>query len=473
MPGRLWRTSGFRLALGFTVLFVITAVVVGGFVYARSAALLIRQTDETIEAEIRGLAEQYADGGLRELAATVGGRSRRPGDGLYYLGVPQGRHVAGNLDRLPEVAPDASGWLDFDIQRFDATAGPDGGPAMHAARGRLFRLREGAVLLVGRDIQARRNIEAVIEQALIAGLVVTLVLGLGGGIVAGRRMLHRVDAASAAAREIMSGDLTRRLPDNGTGDELDRLSDTLNRMLDRIEQLLTAMREVTDNVAHDLRTPLTRLRARAEAALADDTGSAKAQAALSDIVDEADRLLQVFTSLLAIARIEAGSAGEHLADTDLSALVGDVAELYEPICEQHGIAFEARIASHLRAHADRQLLSQAIANLIENALNHGRPAQGSPTLSLSLSLEDGGDEVLVVVADNGPGIPAARRDDVRRRFYRLDDSRSVPGSGLGLSLVQAVAGAHGGRMSLADTMPGAAEPGLRAIVHLPAVRTAD
>jgi len=465
MLGRLWRTSGFRLALGYTLLFLFTAVVVGGFVYVRSAALLVQQTDETIGAEIRGLEEQYAEGGVRELAATVNGRTRRAGDSLYFLGLPQGPPLAGNLDRLPEATPDGAGWLDFTIQRFNPTRPADAPLAVHAARGRLFSLREGLVLLVGRDIQARRDLVTIIEQALIVDLAATVLLGLGGGLVAGRRMLRRVDAASGAAREIMTGDLSRRLPRNGTGDELDRLSETLNRMLDRMERLMVAMREVTDNVAHDLRTPLTRLRARAEQALVQRADPADTHAALEEIVAEADRLLAVFSSLLSIARLESGNMRERLVETNLTALVEDVAELYGPIAEQQGVTFETDLAADLYGPADRQLLAQAVINLVENALKYGRPSDGPARLTLSLRAD--GAKARIGVADNGPGIPVERHDAVLRRFVRLDDSRSDAGAGLGLSLVNAVAGAHDGSLELRDTSPGRACPGLAAVLTVP------
>jgi signal transduction histidine kinase len=453
---RLFRTSVVRLAFGYTALFLFAVLILFGFIYVKSTAQLLRQTDETIQAEIQGLSEQYASGGIARLAATVRGRSRRPGDGLYFVGTIGGGYVVGNLDRLPEVQPAADGWLDFTITRPPAPDGKDGSHIRHAARARLFQLAEGAILLVGRDIQARKDIERILEQAAIWGLVATLVLGIAGGLLAGHRMLSRVEAAGNAAREIVMGDLTGRLPLSGSGDELDRLSATFNSMLDRLERLMAGLQEVSDNIAHDLRTPLTRIRAEAENAARSAASLAEAKSALSNVIEETDRLLKTFSALLAIAQLDAGSYREQFQEIDLSAMLADLAELYEPVAREAEIGLDIDIEPGARVAADRSLLAQAVVNLIENALHHGQAA-------ISISLHRQADQFAITIADRGAGVPVMEQVAVLERFVRLDRHRSGPGAGLGLSLARAIAEAHGGAISLSDN-----QPGLRATITLPA-----
>ena len=426
-----------------------------GFIYVNSTAQLIRQTDETIQAEIQGLSEQYASGGIVRLAATVRGRSRRPGDGLYFVGAAGGRYVVGNLDSLPKVRPGADGWLDFSINRSAATDGSNQNFVRHAARARLFRLTEGAVLLVGRDIQARKDIERILEQASIWGLLATLVLGIAGGLLAGHRMLSRVDAAGNVARDIVAGDLTGRLPVSGSGDELDRLSATFNTMLDRIERLMAGLLEVSDNIAHDLRTPLSRIRAEAENAARGAATLAEAKTALSTIIEDIDHLLKVFSALLSIAQLDAGSKCEQFQEIDLSAMLADLGDLYEPVAREAKMAWDTDIEPGVSVAADRSLLAQAVVNLIENALHHGQD-------KVCLSLHRRAGHLAITVADRGPGVPVSERSAVLERFVRLDRHRSGPGAGLGLSLARAIAEAHGGSIKLSDN-----QPGLRATIALP------
>jgi hypothetical protein len=325
----------------------------------------------------------------------------------------------------------------------------------------------GYRLIVGRDIEDRRELARVIRSAMMWGLGVMVLFGIGGGYLVSRNLLARIDAVAATSRTIMEGDLTGRLPVNGSGDELDRLSESLNLMLARIEQLMAGLREVSDNIAHDLKTPLNRLRNRVEAALHEPYGEPAYREALEHTIEEADGLIKTFNALLSIARLEAGAGGDNKESLDVAALVRDVAELYEPVAEERGIVLKAEPVEPVFVRADRQLLGQAIANLIDNAIKYGAPdrAQGGngSEPEVSVTTEARGPMAEIVVTDRGPGVPSSDRERVLGRFVRLEVSRSEPGSGLGLSLVSAVARLHGGVVRLEDN-----RPGLKVVLSLPA-----
>ena len=284
-----------------------------------------------------------------------------------------------------------------------------------------------------------------------------------GGLLMSRNFLRRIDVISDTSKAIMAGGLSERMPVRGTNDEIDRLSGNLNNMLDQIERLMTGMREVSDNVAHDLKTPLTRLKARVEAALRQDT-KASYKEALVETISEADQLLATFNALLSIARTEAGQTSEQMEPLDVSEVAEEMAELYQPLVEDAGGTFEFSGAPDLRVTASRQLLAQAISNLIDNALKYAQPQEGeNRALEVALLVQRTKDNVEVTVADNGPGIPETEREHVLQRFVRLDSSRSQPGSGLGLSLVAGVARLHGGALVFKD-----GKVGFEACLVLPA-----
>jgi signal transduction histidine kinase len=427
------------------------------YVYWNTAGFLVRQTDEAVQAEITGLAEQYAQGGLPLLVHTVIQRSRDPGQSLYLVLDPAGDVLAGNLDAKPKAAPGPDGWMDFSYNRKGLE-----GVEIKAARARAFFLPEGFYLLVGRDVQERREIESLITSALAWAIALTLALGLVGGLFMSRNMLARVDAINRSSRDIMQGDLSRRLPIAGTGDELDQLGRNLNAMLDQIEALMTGMRQVTDNVAHDLRSPLNRLRNRLEVTLLRDTSPDEYRQTLEKTIAEADGLLGTFNALLMIARAEAGSLRETMELVDPAVIIRDAVELYEPVAEEKGLKLVVDAPEGLQVRGNRELLSQALANLIDNAIKH-TPEGGvaEPTISVSAAREPSG-RIVLAVADHGTGIPAQEREHVFERFVRLEASRNTPGSGLGLSLVAAAARLHGGRVDLEDN-----HPGLKAIISLP------
>jgi signal transduction histidine kinase len=291
------------------------------------------------------------------------------------------------------------------------------------------------------------------------------VLGLAGGFFVTRRVLKRVDAMTETTRTIVAGDLTGRLPVAGTGDEIDRLAENLNAMLERIEALMHGLREVSDNIAHDLKTPLTRMRNRAEEALRTAKGEADYRAALERTIEESDRLMRTFNALLMIARAESGHAREDMADFDASEIARGIGELYEPLAEEKGLALKVEAPAPIKVRGNRELVSQALSNLVDNAIKYAAPEEAKPGnigAEIVVRALSEGDRIMLVVADMGPGIPEAERPRVVERFVRLERSRSQPGSGLGLSLAAAVARLHGGELILEDN-----RPGLKAVIALP------
>ena len=457
---KLFRTTTFRLSLTYLALFSAAAIVAIVYIYWNTTVLLSRQLNQTIDAELKGLAEQYRAGGLDQLVRIVAERSGTPGNSLYLVADSEGRRLAGNLSAVSPELWNSLGPVEFVYQR-PAT----GGVEKRLAFANVFRLASGYRLIVGRDIEDRRELARMVRSAMLWGLGVMALFGIGGGYWVSRKLLARIDALAETTRTIMDGDLTGRLPVTGSGDELDRLSESLNLMLARIEQLMAGLREVSDNIAHDLKTPLNRLRNRVEQALREPYGEAAYREVLERTIEEADGLIKTFNALLSIARIEAGAGGENREKLDVSALLRDVAELYEPVAEERGIELRAETDAPIFVRADRQLLGQAIANLIDNALKYGAPERSSGNGSrpeVEVSAHAKGPIAEIVVTDRGPGVPVPDRERVLARFVRLEASRSEPGSGLGLSLVAAVARLHGGILRLEDN-----EPGLRVVLALP------
>jgi signal transduction histidine kinase len=458
---KLFRTTTFRLSLTYLALFSAAAIVAITYIYWNTTVLLSRQLNQTIGAELKGLAEQYRAGGLEQLVRTVAERSGTPGNSLYLVADRSGRRIAGNLSGVSPELWNSLGPVEFVYRR-----PAEGGIENRLAFANVFRLPSGYRLIVGRDIEDRRELSRTVRSAMLWGLGVMALFGIGGGYWVSRKLLARIDTLAATTRTIMEGDLAGRLPVTGSGDELDRLSESLNLMLARIEQLMAGLREVSDNIAHDLKTPLNRLRNRVEAALREPYGEAVYREALERTIEEADGLIKTFNALLSIARIEAGAGSENRETLDIAALLRDVAELYDPVAEERGLVLKARADAPIIIRADRQLVGQAIANLVDNAIKYGTKdtADGrcaaTPDIEVSARAKTGMAEI--VVSDRGPGVPVPERERVLDRFVRLEASRSEPGSGLGLSLVQAVARLHGGTLRLEDN-----EPGLRVVLALP------
>ena len=457
---KLFRTTTFRLSLSYLALFSATAAVAVFFIYWNTTVLLSRQLNQTIEAELTGLAEQYRAGGLDQLVRIVAERSETPGNSLYLVADKDGKQLAGNLSAESPQLWESVGPVEFVYSR-----PASGGVERRLAFANVFRLPGGYRLIVGRDIEDRRELSRLILNTMLWGLGAMALVGIGGGYWVSRKLLTRIDGLAATTRTIMAGDLAGRLPVSGSGDELDRLSQSVNLMLARIEQLMAGLREVSDNIAHDLKTPLNRLRNRVEEALREPQDETAYRDVLERTIEEADGLIKTFNALLSIARLEAGAGGENRDTLDMAALVQDVAELYEPVAEERGIALKAQAADSIIIHGDRQLLGQALANLIDNALKYGAPSAGAGNgyaPEVDVQADARGGVARIVVSDRGPGVPDTERVRVLSRFVRLEESRSEPGSGLGLSLVAAVARLHGGKLRLEDN-----EPGLRVVLSLP------
>lgn len=447
--GKLFRTTAFKLSLAYLAVFAVFAVLALGYVAWNARSVLDDQIVQTIEAEINGLQEQYTTGGLRKLITVIERRAKEPGASLYLVTTPAGEHIVGNVGSLPSGLLSSSGQFEISYGR-DA----DSKDVQHRAIVRIYTLAGGFRLLVGRDIEERDRLRAAIGNTFGTALALILLLGVVGGWFVASRVLKRVDDMTETTRSIMAGNLDGRLRVAGTGDELDRLAQNLNLMLERIGELMRGMREVSDNIAHDLKTPLTRLRNHADEALRGERSPEELRTAIGAVIEESDGLIRVFEALLTIARLEAGSARESFSEIDAGQALREVGELYEALAEENGLTLTVEAEPGLMLHGNRELVGQALANLADNAIKYG--AAGTGERRIAMTARRGPDGIELVVADHGPGIPESERGRVLDRFVRLDDARSRPGFGLGLSLVNAVVRLHGGTLALRNNAPGLA-----------------
>ena len=465
---KLVRTTAFRLTLAYLFLFALFAASLLGYFAWNTRRLINEQITTTVDGEMDELSELFARRGLRGIVFAIENRALRPGANLYLITTPAGQSIAGNVASLEPGVMSTTGWSETAYRRLDDPDSPG-----HRALVRVSALSSGFRLLIGHDLEERHRLFDIVANAAQWSVLIVVVLGLGGGIFVARRVLRRIDAMTGTTQRIMSGDLSGRLPVGRSGDELDRLAENLNAMLERIEALMMGLKEVSDNIAHDLKTPLTRLRNRAEDALATAGSEAEYRVALERTIEESDGLIRTFNALLKNARAESGQARDNMNDFDAADVAQGIQELYEPLAEDNGLTLMVRTA-RAPMHGNRELISQALANLVENAIKYGRPpllpqplgADASPAAdarTILIEAQRDGDLVLLSVTDHGPGIPAADRRHAVERFVRLEASRTLPGSGLGLSLASAVAILHGGELSLSD-----AAPGLRATLALPA-----
>ncbi len=460
------RTTAARLSALFLILFAICAAFLVFYITSLSARMLTAQTQDTINEEVLDLGRAYQRGGLPFLVRVIEQRARQPGANLYLIADPNGRILSGNVESLEPGVLMQTGWTEipFYYKRYgeDGSAAPKpGSDDEHTAVAMVFHLPNDMIVLVGRDLGEPERFRDVVRRSMVVAFGM---MGLGAFLIwffVGRAALRRIDSVSEASRRIMGGDLSGRLPVTGAGDEFDRLSDNLNTMLGRIATLNEGLKQVSDNISHDLKTPLTRLRNRAEAALAGDRDTAEYRAALEATIAESDQLIRTFNAILMISRLEAGNSAEATTEVDLASTVTDVVELYEPAAEEMGVVLTSNIADSAKISGNRELIGQALSNVIDNAIKYSTGAGREAVVTVGLERRDGYFEI--TVTDNGPGVPEADRQRVTERFVRLEQSRTRPGSGLGLSLAKAVMRFHGGRLDLAD-----AGPGLKVTMAFPA-----
>ena len=456
--GALLASSAFRIAAGAVGAFAVVSALIAGTLFWQTNQVLTDQVVVTLVAEAEAL-QKEARGGLPALVEAVAARSRPEGPGLYVLMDASGRKLGGNLSRIPPELQSARSGAVFRYRPSFTAGGPE-----RLAVASLIALPEGATLVIGRDVDDQRQLADSMKRLVLLSFLAMTVLGLATAFFISRQVLKRIEAINAASRQIMAGDFTRRVPVDGSGDELDGLAVNLNAMLGRIEQLMAGLREVSDNIAHDLKTPISRLRNRVEAALRESSPDLHKEA-LERTIEDADDLIRTFNALLLIARLEASAGDDSATDVDLGQLVASVGEFYAPVAEEAGARLEIEAGSGAVVRGNRQLLGQAVANLIDNAIKYATvvaPAAGDsrpateirPAAEIRVVSRVFDEEAEISVADRGPGIAAGDRDRALRRFVRLDASRSRPGTGLGLSLVAAVARMHGGRVMLEDNAPG-------------------
>jgi signal transduction histidine kinase len=444
--GELFRSAAYRIAFASSAAFALAILLLGVVLFWSMHFDFTRQLDATLREEAATLAGEYRADGVHELADAIAQRERSSSRDrlLYAVFDPKGRRVLGSL----RTGPPRPGL--HDIAFIDPREGPD------SARGLAVGLGDGRTLLVAADRERIEEIDQTIISVFAAAFLLVLLLGGAGALLLGGYLHRRLNAISSAAEAIVAGDMARRMPIGPRGDEFDRLARSLNAMLDRISSLIDNVRQVSTDVAHDLRTPLARLRNRLEAGLATRPKGSDS-ALIEDALHRVDDVLALFAAILRIAEIEGGRIRETLKRVDVSLLVAELAESYVPAVAEAGRSLEARVEPGIAVVGDRELLAQALVNLIENAQSHTTPGT-----RIQLSVEAAKGEILVVVADNGPGVPPEQRERIVQRFIRLEESRSAPGHGLGLNLVAAIAALHGGALAFEDN-----GPGLRAVLHLP------
>ncbi len=456
----LFRTTTFRLALLHASIFILFSASLLAYLYYETAGHLGRQAETELNAEFGELSAAYRGGGLDRLNQAVIERRAARGKFFYLLLDGSGQKVEGDFDVLPAPAPAGEAVVDVDFQ-YDART-IAGQPSRQSAKGRISRLSEGGVLMVAYDVgnlgEMNRRITEVVWRSAAVGFVLSLI----GGVVISRSAAQRAEQLAKTTEGVMGGDLTRRAPVFGSGDEFDRLSEQLNAMLGKLERLVISSRSAGDSIAHDLRSPLTRLRNRLEAGIR-SAGDEGPRNALVRSIDDVDSVLDTFNAILRLSRVQAGATGSFRR-TNVTDLTDELAELYQPVCEEKRLGFTYSPQRDLFVLADRDLIAQAMSNLVDNAVKY-TPEGGAIRLEARRAAD--GDVALTVV-DTGPGIPAEDRERAVERFVRLEQSRSQPGSGLGLSLAAAVAEAHTGKLVLADGGGPPSRPGLSVTLKLPA-----
>lgn len=447
-PG-LFRSAGFRFGMIYAILLTLSAAALASFLWWFTAGLLDRQTASAIRADAQGLIERFDEGGIGGLVATIEDRlaANVDDDAIYLLVDPAMRRVAGNLDNWPTVVDKPGQWRQLPVRRTGMRS---------LSLVYRYDLPDGFHLLVGRDVQVRVQLGNLLTDALIWAVVIVLAMATAGAILVRSLFRRTVASVSATATAIAAGDFAQRVKVTGRGDEFDQLAEVINDMLDRIDRLMDGVRQVSNAIAHDLRTPITRARARLEDAARHAESSADLHAAIDRATKDLDGIVGVFQALLRIAEIEAGSRRASFRRVDIVPSLEAVADLYGAVAEDKGVTLSVALPERLEVFGDGALIQQAVANLVDNAVKFS-PDQGK----VWLAADSDSHRARISVTDQGPGIPAEERPRATDRFYRGDAARGTPGSGLGLSMVLAVARLHGGLLTLED-----AKPGLRAVLDL-------
>lgn len=467
---RLLRTTTFRFTIVYVVVFAVAVALLGYLFYQSTFGEVSKQTDAILDQEIQVLAEVFSGEGAGVLRRVVRERAAWRDDGLYILiGAPSGAVLSGNLSALPPEALSAGeGFFNFTFERprLDA-AGREIGTETREARGKIRRFKASPesetsfLVFVARDISTRESLRKRSQSLMTRIGAATIGLGIIMGLIFSRTLLMRVDSVNRTARAIRGGDLSKRIAVTGVNDEIDNLAVNLNAMLDQIERLMGGMREVSDNIAHDLRSPLNRIRGRLNEAL--KAGPSEKEEALRATLEDAEGMITTFNALLSIARIESGEGAGQMEAVDLVAIAQEMVELYEPAAQDAGFVLQLKTAPAPPVRGSRALISQALANLLDNALKY---AVGGTTIRIDIR-KGSDNRVLLSVLDDGPGVPENERDSVLKRFVRLEQSRTTPGSGLGLSLVSAIARAHRGSISLGDSSSNPERRGLKVTIAVP------
>nr|WP_325681796.1 HAMP domain-containing sensor histidine kinase [Rhodopila sp.] len=449
MSRRLFRSAGFRFGAIYAALLGASAIALAVFVWWTTAGLLDRETQATIYADASDLAARWTEGGLPLLATTIEDRlAQNVDDDAVYLLVDRSMHrIAGNLTTWPSGITEPNTAYELMLRR----AG-----LLSMAYVQRYDLPNGFHLLVGRDVKLRSQLRDLLTDALMWAMLVVMVLATVGALIIRSLMRRTLADISATASAIAAGDFARRVRISGRGDEFDQLAEVLNDMLDRIGRLMDGVRQVSNAIAHDLRTPITRARTRLEDAALHAETTDDLRAAIERAIADLDGIVQVFQALLRIAQIEAGSRRSAFTNMDVVPVLAEVADLYDAVAEDRAVAIQVDASGSVPVFGDRALIQQAIANLVDNAVKFSPPGS-----TVHLTAVDG-DPVTVTVADEGAGIPEVDRHKATDRFFRGETARHTPGAGLGLSLVLAVAQLHGGRLLLEDN-----QPGLRASLILP------
>lgn len=458
-----WRTTAFRLTIGFAAIFAAFSAVLLVYLFSQTSGALIREADRAIDREYDGLVEIHGREGAIGVNLELFRRAAGADSGFFYMLVgARGERISGDFSELPRAAP-SEGKVSFNF--FYELRNAAGLFERRAARAIIGRQADGAVILVARDVQEARELARTLSRSVWTGASFGLILALIGGVLVSRATTTKVRAMARTAEDVMAGDLSKRVPDLAGDDEFSTLSRSLNLMLSRLERLVHATRYAGDAIAHDLRTPLGRLRNRLELLREQLDGLPERTNELKEVQSallESDQLLDTFNAILRLARLQAGQAGAFQM-TDIARLVTEIGELYEPACEEAGLAMSVEVPRELQARADASLVSQAVANLLDNAIKY-TPGGGALALR-ARKTRSGATEI--AVTDTGPGIPESERAHVVERFVRLESARTHGGSGLGLTLVAAIAEIHGGQLELSDGARGPDGPGLKAALILP------